>query len=258
MISLVPSWTETLIACDVNVVGRTRFCIHPQSANALPVVGGTKDLDWHKVRELRPDLLIVDREENLEWMKSESPCRVVDTHVTSLQDVASELDVLAAALGGNEAISLLANRWRQVVAMPARQWSWGKIPAELERLRGNGEKSSKLVYVIWRNPWMTVGRETFIADVLAKLGGEPYLLPATEKYPKHASLDEFPTETYFLFSSEPFPFHKKISELQAMGICGSIVDGESYSWFGLRSLLFLESELLIGRSHNDPGRPESL
>lgn len=135
MISLVPSWTETLIACDVNVVGRTRFCIHPQSANALPVVGGTKDLDWHKVRELRPDLLIVDREENLEWMKSESPCRVVDTHVTSLQDVASELDVLAAALGGNEAISLLANRWRQVVAMPPRQWSWGKIPAELERLR---------------------------------------------------------------------------------------------------------------------------
>lgn len=250
VISLVPSWTETLIACDVNVVGRTRFCIHPEVANAIPVVGGTKDLDWKKVRELRPDLLLVDREENLEWMKREAPCSVVDTHVSCLADVVRDLQILAKVSDGGQSAKLrvLADRWQKVIAAPSQVWSWGKIPGEIERLLPSSQPFSGIAYVIWKNPWMTVGRQTFIGDVLAKLGAEVAvgasgLQSASEKYPQHASLAEFPSGTYFLFSSEPFPFHKKMDELRALGLHGSIVDGECYSWFGLRSLIFLEQEL---------------
>ena len=65
MISMVPSWTETLISCGVEVVGRTRYCIHPTPVvKDIAVVGGTKNIDWKKVREIDADLLILDQEEN--------------------------------------------------------------------------------------------------------------------------------------------------------------------------------------------------
>lgn len=87
---------------------------------------------------------------------------------------------------------------------------------------------------------MRVSAETFIGSVLAHLGAGQFMIPSEKKYPEFR-LEEFDLEkTFFLFSSEPYPFHKKLEDLRALGVQGAIVDGESYSWFGLRSLEFLE------------------
>jgi ABC-type Fe3+-hydroxamate transport system substrate-binding protein len=242
VISMVPSWTELLIECGVNVVGRTRFCIHPQnSVQKIAAVGGTKDLDRDKLRDLNADLLILDQEENLPWMKEESPIPVLVTHVTSVESVEGEIRKMAMALPNSaQSLNQIANRWQGVSEKP-KPWNWNKIPAELEVIRRDHESYKKLVYVIWKKPWMSVSKETFIGSMIKHLGGDSFIPDFAKKYSEFNLSDFDLNETYFLFSSEPFPFHKKKSELMELGIQGSIVDGEKMSWFGYRSLLFLES-----------------
>lgn len=240
VVSMVPSWTEMLVEAGVDVVGRTRFCIHPkESIVKIPVVGGTKDLDWDKLKALNADLLLLDQEENLIWMKEQSPIPVHVTHVTSVERVAEEIDKLSQTLSSLP-LRDLKKRWQQV-SEKKHAWNWEKIPGEMELIQRNSRHYERLVYVIWKKPWMTVSRDTFIGSMLSHLGAAPYLPNFEKKYPEF-QLEDFNLETtYFLFSSEPFPFHRKVKELRQLGLQGSVVDGESYSWFGLRSLQFLES-----------------
>jgi hypothetical protein len=245
VISLVPSWTEMLISSGVNVVGRTRFCLHPQDqVKSIAVVGGTKDLDWQKLRELKADLLILDQEENLPWMRDEAPIPVLVTHVTSVAGVADEILKIADAIPESRSeLKSLAERWRKV-SQVQRPWNWEKIPGELECLRRDSSSYKNLVYVIWKKPWMRIAKGSFIASVLQTLGAGPFLVDHDKKYPEFQMEDWDLNSTYFLFSSEPFPFHRQKAELLKLGVQGSIVDGESYSWFGIRSLRFLENEWL--------------
>ena len=232
-----------LIECGVNVVGRTRFCIHPQDqVHGIPAVGGTKDLNWERVRTLGAGLLLLDQEENLPWMKEQSPIPTVVTHVTDLQSVAGEISKIADVLRDQKkALMELAQRWEKIGHQP-RTWDWNSIPAEMEVLKKSQPDYEKLVYVIWKNPWMRVAQKTFIDSVLRHLGAERFLLSSEKKYPEFQLSDFDLKKTYFLFSSEPFPFHKKKQDLLQLGIEGSIVDGESFSWFGSRSLRFLEKQ----------------
>jgi ABC-type Fe3+-hydroxamate transport system substrate-binding protein len=242
VISLVPSWTELLISAGVNVVGRTRFCIHPSaSVRSIAAVGGTKDLDWAKIEALKADLLILDQEENLPWMRDQSPIPTLVTHVTSVRTVSGEIEKMAEVLFEHQSeLNSVAQRWSQASAQ-SFAWNWQKIPGEIETLRRDFEFYEKLVYVIWKNPWMRVSKRSFIASMLENLGAEAYLVDDPQKYPEFEVEKFNRPSTYFLFSSEPFPFQKKKQELLDLGVQGSIVDGESYSWFGLRSLQFLES-----------------
>jgi hypothetical protein len=94
--------------------------------------------------------------------------------------------------------------------------------------------------MIWKKPWMSVTKDTYIGSVLAHLGAHIVTFdPQEEKYPVIEIADY--KDCFFLFSSEPFPFHKKIRELQDLGVAGAVVNGESYSWFGARGLDFLKS-----------------
>jgi ABC-type Fe3+-hydroxamate transport system substrate-binding protein len=244
VISLVPSWTETLLLSGVNVVGRTRFCIHPKEHVApVQVVGGTKDLDWEKVKALNADLLVLDQEENLPWMKEQSPIPVLVTHVTGIADMESNLKMLAKALPEQaEKLTALAARWKQIAAARPCAWNFKHIPGELEKLAGTDptREFQKLVYVIWKKPWMSVSKETFIGSMLRQFGAGKILPDFEKKYPAFEMTDFDPETTYFLFSSEPFPFVKKKSELESLRRHGSLVDGECYSWFGIRSLEFAE------------------
>jgi hypothetical protein len=91
---------------------------------------------------------------------------------------------------------------------------------------------------------MAVGPGTFIGSVLQKLGARDFISWTDQKYPQFA-MEQFDLQkTFFLFSSEPFPFHKQVAELEKMSVQAAIVDGELYSWFGVRSLQFLESHFL--------------
>lgn len=247
VVSLVPSLTETLIEAGAEVVGRTRYCVHPEGARGLPVVGGTKDLDFDKLAALQPDLLVLDREENLPWMQERAPCKVHVFHATSVDGMAEETRKLANRFAGGARSNLLAmgERWRRVSSAPPATWNWDRVPAELRRSGPKRDWENGL-YLIWKNPWMSVSRETFIGSVLAKLGAPD--LRFEKPYPEIAWADFNPEKTLLLFSSEPFPFGKKWEALDELPYSRVLVDGESYSWFGIRTLRFLEERLGIDRT----------
>ena len=250
VLSMVPSWTETLLACGVEVVGRTRFCIHPEGqVRSLPAVGGTKDVDWEKVRELRPDLLLLDREENPLKMAEESPVEVFATHVQRIEDVAMELERLAQKIGGaaKPALQSLALRWRKVEAAAPLIWQdWSELPGVMEWICQASSEKRRAAYLIWREPWMAASPATFIGSVLDKIGVDQLWAPREAKYPSF-DFQDIPSDAVLLCSSEPFPFAKAKfrKELLASGRACALVDGEVLSWFGLRSLGFLEHALKL-------------
>ena len=241
VVSLVPSLTETLLEAGVDVVGRTRFCIHPDDrVDAIEVVGGTKDANWERINQLAPDLVVLDREENTREMADACPVPWFATHVTDLKSVGDELCRLAKALNSAR-LSALGREWQQVAASPA-----AVIP-DVTRLPGiqaligePPERLARIEYVIWRGPWMAAGSGTFIHAVLNHVGCSPWLDETREKYPELDAATLPKPETFYLFSTEPYPFARYVDELAAAGFRGAVVDGEFYSWFGIRSLRLLQ------------------
>lgn len=264
ILCLVPSITETLIECQVNVVGRTRFCIHPtELVKDIAVVGGTKDVHWGKIKKLEPDLVIFDKEENTLEMAESCPYPYIALHISSVDNVAQEFDLLARKLN-NTALKQIAQRWRKIALKPAKQWRQNEnIPALIHLLvesnddahqkgireeRYNESQSTiqHVEYMIWKKPWMAVGPNTFIWSVLEKLGFADYLIKRDDKYPNLSDEMIPDSNTFYLFSSEPFPFERYQKQLIKTGFKGAIIDGECYSWYGIRSLKFLETQLESG------------
>lgn len=252
VISLVPSITETLIESGVNVVGRTRFCIHPaEKVKHVPRVGGTKGVDWERCRSLSPDLVIFDREENLKEMADECPFPWFATHINSIDAAGSEFLKLSEVLA-SEALRQHALEWSRVASQAdLKEIDWQQVPGQLRKLagadplsEGSGPQSfSRIEYVIWKSPWMAVGADTFIFSVLKKLGFADFLPDHTSQYPTLNEMDMTRTDTFYLFSSEPYRFLRYQTELEEAGVAGAIVDGELFSWFGVRSLRGIQSIL---------------
>ena len=122
VVSLVPSLTETLLACGVEVVGRTRYCIHPaETVRDIAVVGGTKGVNWQRVSELSPDLVVMDKEENTREMADACPLPWHATHVTSIQTTGEGLLELARLLASRE-LETLASGWQEMAAGPDKNF----------------------------------------------------------------------------------------------------------------------------------------
>jgi hypothetical protein len=247
VVSLVPSWTETLLLAGVNVVGRSRFCIHPMAkVNGIPAVGGTKNWDFERIRELKPDLLILDKEENPKFMAEQDEIPIFASHVESIASVSGALAQMSYRLQ-NPVLADLAARWEVIAdwkGLP--RWQVGSaIPGLIEWGREPQGQVRSVIYVIWRSPWMTVSKETFIGAVLEKCGMGPFLREFPTKYPEFDLSTYPPAETLLLFSSEPYPFLRKKSVLNPVSNPYGFVDGECFSWFGVRSLQFLE-KLKVG------------
>jgi ABC-type Fe3+-hydroxamate transport system substrate-binding protein len=246
VVCLVPSLTETLIEAGVHVVGRSRFCIHPeQRVASIPVVGGTKQVDWSKVSALDADLLVLDREENPRWMADESPAPWIATHMTSVDDVETELNRLAERLS-NELLASMAERWRSVCEFHRsrlRARDWLELPGVLAWIRQPTASTDHFVYLIWKDPWMAVGPGTFVASMFDLLGYGSRMLPLDAKYPTVRLEDFDPMRTLLLFSSEPFPFDGHKNEIAALPFPVAVVEGECFTWFGVRSLRFLEGAI---------------
>lgn len=242
VVSMVPSWTETLIECGVNVVGRTRFCIHPkEKVKSVEVVGGTKDIKWEKVKALDPDLMIFDREENPESMASESPYPYYASHIRSIGDVSQDLEGMADEIGSNR-LRDLARRW-STVADRKRQpcGSLENIPGMVEWVKKPGPKIDRFAYIIWKDPWMAVSKDTFIGSIFEWLGFGDMMMNFDKSYPEIPLEKLDPERTLLLFSTEPFPFLKQKKAIEKLPFAMGIVDGEPYSWFGVRSVKFLEN-----------------
>lgn len=241
VVSYIPSLTETLLWAQVNVVGRTRFCIHPESARHLPVIGGTKTLDAARLAELVPDLVIMDKEENTLEMSQQSPFPIWDMHVMGMASLSFELKRLAQELK-NSRLQFLADRAEQICALieQGRLISQDSLLAVPVGSRETLFPHRKVRYLIWKDPWMQVARETYIGDTLSAFGMQLESSPH-QKYPQLNFEDLKKCDHVLLFSSEPYPFASQKMWLERQGLSGYIVDGEVLSWFGVRSLKHLSN-----------------
>lgn len=250
IISMVPSWTETLVEAGLQVVGRTRYCIHPKKQVAeIPIVGGTKEIDWDLVYTLAPDLILFDREENTLEMSEQCEIPQLVTHVTDLRALQFELERLGDTFKNAQLIEWSLELY-DLLEQPNLTWDWNQIPGAEKKW---GKMQGPLIYVIWKKPWMAVSRKTFIGSMIEKLGGHLLQIEDENKYPVF-EVSDYP-EAFFLFSSEPYPFFQKENELRALGLSGALVNGESLSWYGIRALNFLKAEFARRSSQGKLGVP---
>ena len=241
IISLVPSWTETLIESGIYPIGRTRFCIHPkQLVENIPIVGGTKTVNWDLIRKLKPDLLILDQEENPKDF-SEKGISFWASHVIDGQSLEKGLSELSEILKNNQ-LKKLSQLCRQInLAVPASPPTLGEALIKTIHSWGSAEQ---VAYMILKKPWMSISKATYIGFVLERLGFKLYDWKQAEK--KYPTVDlNSNLEVVYLFSSEPYPFLKDVEELASMNLKSAIVDGEKISWFGIRSLRFLQKALQL-------------
>ena len=213
VVSLVPSVTETLLAWGITPVAVTRFCEAP----GLPKVGGTKNPDTEAIRALRPDLVIMDKEENRREdaeTLDEAGIRLLVTQVRGLEDVSPALDVMAEAVGINRG------------------------PHPQPRAREHGPR----VWVpIWRRPWMSINGNTYGGSILRAAGFVNVLEDADDPYPTIELEDVKARQPEFVLSpSEPYPFkerHRTELETVAPAV---FVDGQDLFWWGVRTPAALE------------------
>lgn len=221
IVSLVPSITESLFdfgLTENEVVGRTKFCIHPKSlVKNVTIIGGTKNLNLEKIKDLKPDLIIANKEENVKLQVEElmSDFKVWVTDIETLEDNQSFLTELGILLN------------KQNIAEDFNQ----KI-SSIFNFNINSF-SKKTAYLIWKYPYMTIGHDTFIHEILEKIGFEN-IFKNSKRYPE-ITVDEMKDADYLFLSTEPFPFQQKhIDELQNQLPTQKIilVDGEAFSWYG--------------------------
>ncbi|MCU0451002.1 MAG: helical backbone metal receptor [Bernardetiaceae bacterium] len=227
IVSLVPSQTELLfyLGAGPQVVGRTKFCIHPAPAvRAVPVVGGTKNAPVARILAQQPDLVLANQEENLrETVEALRPHVPVWT---------SQIDALPQALHMIGAVGQLTGRGA------AAQQLGAELTAAFAALPPGPAR--RVLYLIWREPYLAAGPGTFIGDMLARAGWQNVLPAAAGRYPvvapeQWAAL----APEWVLLSSEPFPFKAKhLAEVAAFCPPAQVrlVDGELFSWYGSRLL----------------------
>ncbi|NMG75821.1 helical backbone metal receptor [Aromatoleum diolicum] len=248
IVSLVPSLTE--LVCDLGLaeqlVGRTGFCIHPRATlKSIPKVGGTKDVKLDVVRALAPTHLIVNVDENRREAVEElasfvpnvivtHPCRPEDNFelyrlfggVFRCEDAAARLAAdLADALAGAHAVA-------------------AALPPE------------RVLYLIWRAPWMSIARDTYISTTLRAVGWETLPEDPARRYPEIDWRASWIAEVARVFlSSEPYRFGEQhIDEVaQLSGRPATLIDGEMASWYGSRAAAGLRYLTALRRSLAEDG-----
>ena len=228
IVSLVPSQTELLFTLDLDAetVGITRFCVHPSSwFKTKESVGGTKTIDLAKIKSLKPDLIIANKEENVK-AQIEELAKDYPVWLTDVNNFAGALRMIAdigVITGKSTTANILIN-------------SISKIFKEMQKM----EKPVKTAYLIWRKPYMTIGGDTFINDMLLQCGLEN-IFSDKKRYPE-INIEDLPIAhcELLLLSSEPYPFKQKhIDELSSQLPNTKIIlaNGEMFSWYGSRMLL---------------------
>ena len=232
ILSLVPSLTETLFALGLggNIVGRTAFCIHPaDKVKAVKSVGGTKQVNWRKIEAARPTHVVLNVDENPKEMAEEMTARgivPVVTHPLSPADNGPLIRLLGDVFGRPDAAEDLARQFEDALAAvtPARPMA-----------------ETRVLYLIWKGPWMTVGPDTYIARTLDLIGWRTWAPAVETRYPEvemtNAVLGDVDR---VLFSTEPFPFTEDhLAAFRAdhpdHAAKAQRVDGEMLSWYGVRA-----------------------
>lgn len=236
IVSLVPSHTETLHALGLadRVVGRTRFCIHPKPwVDTVPAVGGTKDAKLERILELRPDLVVADKDENpkalVEGLEANG-VPVLWSHIGTVEEAAAFL----AELGGRCGVQPAGERWK------------GKILDALAEVRRSASiwNPVPVFCPIWHKPWMTFDGTAYPSAMLEAAGlRNAFAAHEGPRYFEVTVAEVARSEAeWTLLPTEPYPFHKRRDAVETweLGRCGRgdrvrVIDGEALTWFGVRT-----------------------
>lgn len=234
IISLVPSQTELLYDLDLNneVIGITKFCIHPKSwFRNKTRVGGTKQLNIDLIRQLQPDLILANKEENdknqLETLMQEFPVWISDIY--TLRDALDMIRSVGTITGKEKKSSEMIRKI---------EIAFGELRT-FDIARSGLRSGFEAAYLIWRNPWMAAGNDTFIHEMM-RYCGLMNCLSDTSRYPEISwQLLKERQCKLILLSSEPYPFKEKhAAEIREIfpEVKILFVDGEMFSWYGSRLL----------------------
>ncbi|MBO6520322.1 MAG: ABC transporter substrate-binding protein [Rhodospirillales bacterium] len=240
VVSLVPSLTELMFDLGLaeRLVGRTHYCIHPDDrVSAVPSVGGTKKIKMDRVRELAPTHVLVNVDENPKQMADtlrDMGVDVIVTHPMHPDDNPALYTLIGHAFDADAAAETLATRYAL---------------ARTELNSGTGSARKNVLYLIWKNPWMAISGDTYIANMLRLVnwqvvtpGADPELSGDAGRYPG-VKLDEDTLDgvDLVLFSTEPFTFTDEDIEafkrtFPAHAGKAHLIDGEMTSWYGSRAI----------------------
>ena len=230
IVSLVPSQTELLFSLGLGdrVVGITKFCIHPDDwFRSKKRVGGTKDVSFNKVKALNPDLIIGNKEENeksnIEELSSIAPIWMSD--IFNLDDSLEMIQKIGKLVDSSDHARLLIENIKKEFSLLQNT-----VSAKFK------ENRPTVLYLIWRKPFISAGKNTFINDMLNKCGFANFM--NEERYPE-INMNSQKSPDYVFLSSEPYPFKENhIKEIQLIYPKAKVllVDGEMFSWYGSRLL----------------------
>jgi ABC-type Fe3+-hydroxamate transport system substrate-binding protein len=231
IVSLVPSLTE--LVCDLDLagqlVGRTGFCVHPkETLRRIPKVGGTKDVKLDVLRQLAPTHVIADIDENRREVVEEIMEFVPHVIVVHPRTVDHNLGLYA----------LLGHVFRREHLVAQLAAAFAAARAELDTLAHSLPREAVL-YPIWREPWMTVRRDTYIAAMLGAAGWDTLPVEAASRYPAFDWNASWLADVQrVLLPSEPFAFtvrdEVEVGELVRVPV--TRIDGEMVSWYGSRAI----------------------
>ncbi|MEU8076175.1 helical backbone metal receptor [Catellatospora citrea] len=217
IVSLVPSLTEAVAATlPEALVGVTDWCVHPAGLAATRV-GGSKYPDLDRVLALRPDVVLVNVEENRESDAEALRAAGVELYVTyprTVDEALDELGRMLTALGAPAEPDWL---------LEARA-AWADLPAPTPR---------RAVVPVWRRPWIVLGGDTFAGDVLRRLGLVNVYADAAERYPR-PSLDELHAQDaeLIVLPDEPYAFTREDGPEAFPGTPCALVSGRHLTWYG--------------------------
>lgn len=243
IISLVPSITELLVYLGLTdrMIGITKFCVHPPGLRlSKTVIGGTKSIKIENVKKLKPDLIIANKEENVKGQVDElaKDYPVWLTNISSVEDACQMITVIGNLCNCPHATTELVE----------------DIEREFTKLKTPPVGNIAAAYLIWRNPYMAAGGDTFISNLM-QMAGYVNVFADRQRYPIINIQDLLQTGCKcLLLSSEPFPFKSShADELRNFlpGIDIMLVDGEMFSWYGSRLLQFVS---YVSSIANNPGK----
>lgn len=245
IVSLCPGITDTLFSLNLKeeLVGRTRFCIYPkEEVKEIPAVAGTKDIKIDKIHDVKPDLIIVEKEENTEAIVTElqEHYPVYVAEVQSIEEAHRMIVDMGELTDRKEEAKQLSTAIRdRFSALPSME---GKRAA----------------YIIWKKPYMAVGRDTYIQSVLHEIGLINPFIQKEGRYPVITEEDFAAAKLdYVLLATEPYPFKEKhFEEFKRMmpETKPLLIDGEMF-WYGPRMLeapLYLQ-QFVHTEKHEDNG-----
>jgi ABC-type Fe3+-hydroxamate transport system substrate-binding protein len=235
IVCLVPSITELLFELDLGaqLVGRTGFCIHPKDkVRKVSKVGGTKTIDLARIKRLQPTHLIVNIDENPRALVEEigrfAP-HVIVTHPRGPRDNLALYHLIGGIFGREEQARALCERFERAYGdCMAQTAAWQR---------------EKVLYLIWKSPWMTVCADTYISRMLATVGWDTVAPASNARYPSvDLSPDVLSAVSFVLLSSEPYSFRERhcVEILESLS-AGSrtrvaLIDGAMTSWYGSRAI----------------------